>query len=80
MPHSAHAKDATCRLCDPYITEGVLSEAFGDLAAEVSARYLVLGPYGRYELRPNYRRCGLALSVMMRPTTCCPALLCNYNE
>ena len=47
----------THRLCQPYITDDILKAAFGEAASQVHA-YIAMGPYGRYEFRPGFDRCG----------------------
>lgn len=46
-----------CRLCEPYITDDILKEAFGQDAASKVQAYMTLGPHGRYNFRPEYDRC-----------------------
>lgn len=43
------------RLCDPHITEELLSKHFGDLAAEVKEDYLEDHYPLRYRFKPKYR-------------------------
>jgi len=51
LPASLH------RLCDPYITLGILVHQFGEeLGGEVAAKYLVETSNQRYRLRPQYAR------------------------
>ena len=43
-----------CRLCNPYITTTILEDTFGELAAEVAAKYLIEYEKGRYRLKEEY--------------------------
>lgn len=44
------------RLCNPYVTWALLKAEFGELAADVAAKYFTETPAGRYAFRPAYRR------------------------
>ena len=46
--------DCLCRLCNPYITTTTLEDTFGELAAEVAAKYLIEYEKGRYRLKDEY--------------------------
>ena len=46
--------DCLCRLCNPYITTTIIEDTFGELAAEVAAKYLVEYEKGRYRLKDEY--------------------------
>ncbi|KAK9799848.1 hypothetical protein WJX73_009580 [Symbiochloris irregularis] len=42
------------RLCDPYITSGLVSELFGELAGQATVTYLIPKGTDRFELRPEF--------------------------
>ena len=44
------------RLCNSYITTTILEDTFGELAAEVAAKYLTEYEKGRYRLKEEYAR------------------------
>ena len=48
--------DTTYRLCNPFITTTILEDTFGELAAEVAAKYLVEYEKGRYRFKEEYAR------------------------
>jgi hypothetical protein len=48
--------DTTFRLCNPFITTTILEDTFGELAAEVAAKYLTEYEKGRYRLKVEYAR------------------------
>lgn len=43
-------------MCNPYITATILEDTFGELAAEVAAKYLTEYGKGRYSLKEEYKR------------------------
>ena len=43
------------RLCQPFITEEGLKTTFGEASSQVYA-YITMGPYGRFEFRPEFDR------------------------
>ena len=43
-------------MCNPYITTTILEDTFGELAAEVAAKYLTEYEKGRYRLKDEYAR------------------------
>ena len=44
------------RLCEPYITQTILEDTFGELAAEVAAKYLLEPEKGRFRIRDEFSR------------------------
>ena len=48
--------DTIYRLCNPFITTTILEDTFGELAAEVAAKYLIEYEKGRYRLKEEYAR------------------------
>lgn len=53
--HSCHPD--LRRICDPYITQPLLQEEFGDLAADVASKYLEENQAThRYSFRPTFSR------------------------
>ena len=48
--------ECCCRLCNPYITTTILEDTFGELSAEVAAKYLTEYEKGRYRLKEEYAR------------------------
>jgi hypothetical protein len=62
MTHLALARMR--RLCEPYITQTILEDTFGELAGEVAAKYLLEPEKGRFRLRDEYSRCAACLPVV----------------
>ncbi|CAL5220743.1 g2802 [Coccomyxa viridis] len=66
------------RLCKPYITTTILEDTFGELAAEVAAKYLTEYEKGRYRLKEEYASESAIEAVQPKPGS--PAWLVEEIE